>query len=306
VRPLPAVAAHAARHDGLITRSQALDAGISESALRQAIRRGGPWQRVAPGVYAVFTGALTERQRLRAALLVAGPGAILSGAEACRTHGMRYVPKNQPVLVLVPHVRRAAVSSLVVLRRVVVLPEPRTLRGLPFAHVERAVVDTLCHSPSSRPRPSLHDTRALVCESVQRRLTTPERLGAELDRAPRNGTALLRRAVEDVTAGRWSAPECETLDVIRSSLMMPEPQINTPLPDLEDITPDGWWLEARLAYEVDSDEHHRYGLSGTDPATPGTRGQCRLAGHADLAVARALQAAGASSRDGSVIPARPR
>ncbi len=261
VRLLPTLAAAAARQDGLVTRTQALGAGMSESALRHAIRRDGPWQRIAPGVYAVFTGALTERQRLRAALLAAGPGAILSGADACLAHDMKYVPRGQPTLVLVPHSRRAHTTNLAVVRRVIHLPAPRNLRGLPCVPVERAVVDTLRRPSSATPGPSLRDTRALVCESVQRQRTTPARLIAEIESAPRNGTALLRRALADVSAGCWSAPECETLDLVRSSHILPLPHVNTPLPDLEDVTPDGWWLEARLAYEIDSAEHHRYGLS---------------------------------------------
>jgi hypothetical protein len=133
--------------------------------------------------------------------------------------------------------------------------------GLPVAPVERAVVDALRRSVRAASAPSLRETRALVCEAVQRRLTTPERLSAEVAAAPRNGTALLRRALADVTAGCWSAPECEIRDLARSSHLLPDPIVNTPLPGLEDITPDGWWREARLAYEVDSAEHHRYGLS---------------------------------------------
>lgn len=257
----PAVVGHAVAQDGLITRTQALASGMTVAALRHAIRRDGPWQRVAPGVYATFTGELTQRQRLRAALLFAGPEAMLSGVDACRAHGMRYVPEAGVPLVLVPHQHRAASTSLAVVRRVARMPRARTVSGLAVAPVERAVVDALRRSPGMVAAPSLRDTRALVCETVQRQLTTPERLSAEVSAAPRNGTALLRQALADVIAGCWSAPECEILDLARSSHLLPDPVVNTPLPGLDDITPDGWWCEAQLAYEVDSAEHHRYGLS---------------------------------------------
>ncbi len=102
--------------------------------------------------------------------------------------------------------------------------------------------------------------RALVCESVQRRLTTPDRLAAQLESCRRNGSGRARIAIADVTAGCWSAPECEFRDVILSSRVLPEPQWNTPLPDLPDVSPDGWWWEARLVAEVDSSEYHDVGL----------------------------------------------
>ena len=52
----------AAAQDGLVTRRQALECGISIDALRHAVGKGKRWQRVVTGVYATFTGPLQERQ----------------------------------------------------------------------------------------------------------------------------------------------------------------------------------------------------------------------------------------------------
>lgn len=247
--------------DGLITRRQALAAGMTDAALRHAARPGGPWRRLDQGLYASFTGDLGLRQRLRAALMVAGPAAILSGAHACRAQGMRYVPALEPPLVLVPSQQRVAPSALVTVRRTLALPAPRPMGGLPVAPVERAVVDACLGGGS------LRDVRALVCESVQRRLTTPERLSSTLAAAPRNGSRLLRQAMADVMAGCRSAPECELRDLVLTSRVLPEPTWNQPLPDLPDLTPDGWWEEARLVVEVDSVEHHAIGPDAEDTQT---------------------------------------
>jgi hypothetical protein len=76
----------AAAQDGLVTRRQALECGVSIDALRRAVRKG--WQRVVTGVYATFTGPLQERHLVRAALLYAGPEAMVSGAVACRAYGL--------------------------------------------------------------------------------------------------------------------------------------------------------------------------------------------------------------------------
>lgn len=250
-----------AAQDGLITRRQALDVGMTPEALRHAIRPDGPWQRLAPGLYAAFTGQLSQGQRLRAALLVAGPNAMISGADSCRAHGLRYVPEQSSPLLLVPGgVKRR--PPFAVVRRVVVVPQPRVLGGLPVAPIARAVVDAARRDPVLHPEGlSLQDVRALVCESVQRQLTTPERLSEQLRQARRNGSGHLRTAVDDVTAGCWSAPECELRDLIRTSHVLPEPNWNTPLPGLPQIIPDGWWREARLVAEVDSDEYHGYGVA---------------------------------------------
>lgn len=57
---------------GVISRKQALDAGMSPSAIKSklASRR---WQRIRTGVYATFTGPVTRRAKLWAAVLYADP-----------------------------------------------------------------------------------------------------------------------------------------------------------------------------------------------------------------------------------------
>jgi hypothetical protein len=241
--------------DGLLTRRQALDAGLTDGALRHALRPDGPWRRLAPGVYVTVTGELTARQRVRAALLHAGPEGVLSGVYACRAHGLRYVPDLEPPLVLLPPTARVGSTDLVRVRRLTSPPPSRCIEGLPVAPVERAVLDC------ALAMHSLQDVRALVCESVQRRRTTALRLADALRSARRNGSALARIAVLDVLAGCHSAPECELRDLVRSSRVLPEPHWNTPLPGVPGVVPDGWWKEARLVVEVDSTEHHAFGTA---------------------------------------------
>lgn len=69
---------------GIITRAQALRAGMTDDAVRWRVRLGGPWRIILPGVYATFTGTLTELQRWQAALLYGGHGAALTGLPALR------------------------------------------------------------------------------------------------------------------------------------------------------------------------------------------------------------------------------
>src|SRR5579862_4580638 len=62
---------------GIITRQQALGAGVSTSTIVSKVKHGR-WRQVYRGVYAMFTGPLTREAQLWAAVLYAGKGAQLS------------------------------------------------------------------------------------------------------------------------------------------------------------------------------------------------------------------------------------
>jgi hypothetical protein len=61
--------------DGVISRRQALDAGLSRAALEWKLRRG-QWVTVHSGVYAAQTGRLSWQQRAWAAVLLYWPAAL--------------------------------------------------------------------------------------------------------------------------------------------------------------------------------------------------------------------------------------
>lgn len=86
---------------GVISRRQVLGGGVTEDALRHRIRRGGPWQRLLPGVYLTVTGQPTGEQRLVAAMLYAGPVSYITGPAALRNYGIRG-PATEIADVLVP------------------------------------------------------------------------------------------------------------------------------------------------------------------------------------------------------------
>lgn len=147
------------KQDGLITRTQVHEAGITESTLRHATRPAGRWQRVAPGVYATFTGTLSQRQVARVALLYACSSAIVTGAWACRAFGLRYVPTSPTIEVLLPHhvVRRPL--PLARFRRTRHVPDVVQVRGIPCAAPSRAVLDAV------RDVDALRQARAAISTS---------------------------------------------------------------------------------------------------------------------------------------------
>src|SRR5258708_36500383 len=85
----------------LITRSQALAAGMTEAALRHRTRVDGPWAVVLPGIYLAHTGSLTSGQREIAAVLYAGRGCGVTGPASLQRHGGR-VPLAEIVVALFP------------------------------------------------------------------------------------------------------------------------------------------------------------------------------------------------------------
>lgn len=236
-----------------MTRRQALKHGVTPQVIRHAVGPRGRWQRVVSGVYATFTGPLTERHIVRAALLYAGHTSMVSGAVACRAFGMTYAPSSSGVLLLVPKEVQRAKVPIAHIRRVKVAPQPRTIRGFRCAPPERAVLDSV------RGAGHLSDVRAALTEVVQRGLSTPDRLVAEFDADDRRGLKLAGLALEDVRAGCWSAPESELRDLIAQGTFPEEPIWNQPLPDAPDLVPDLQFRQARLAIEVDSMQWHFFG-----------------------------------------------
>lgn len=244
------------QQDLLLTRAQARQAGLSREALRHRLRRGGPWQRVTSGVLAAFSGELTERQRMRAALLHGGESAMLGGLTAVLHHGMRYVPPSGKVHVLVAHQQHRSSSAFVIVKRTHELPRGVLRDGLLTAPLPRAAVD------ACRDLRDLRSVRALLAETVQRRRVRVEDLRRELERGETAGSALARTVLEEVTAGVRSAPEAELRELFAASTVLKPAVWNRSLYLGSDWLgdPDGYFPDAGLVVESDSLQWH----SGTE------------------------------------------
>ena len=103
----------------------------------------------------------------------------------------------------------------------------------------------------------LDDVRALVAESVRKRLCTSEQLADELPHCPRRGSAHLRQAIEEISAGAWSAPEARAATLLRRA-SVPAFEQNAPilLPDGRRFIADFLWRDLRAILEIDSYAHH--------------------------------------------------
>jgi hypothetical protein len=257
----------------VVTRSQALAAGLTRHALQHRLRPGGSWRSLVPGVYLAATGAPTAVQRQMAALLHVGPDSVITGPAALQHHRISGTA-GEVVDVLIPATRRRSDAAFVRLHRTTRMPDRILQFGpLRYALPARSVLDT------SRAMTSLRDVRAVVAASVQRGACTVLDLAAELSSGPSVGSALFRQALSDVMVGIRSTAEGDLLTLLRKS-SLPMPLLNAALYDGATFiaSPDAWWPEFGVAVEVDSREWH---LSPHDHARTLER-QRRMAQHGIL------------------------
>lgn len=238
----------------LITRSQALIAGVSEATLRNRLRATGAWKVVLPGVYLSHSGFLTAGQREVAAILYAGRGSVITGPAAVSRYGLNWLnrPSAEAIDVLVPHASKRQSNGFVHIHRTSRMPEaPVRIDGLDWAPPARAVADTV------RGHIDLKDVRALVASAVQQRRCTVGQLIAELRDGPTQGSTMLRAAIEEVADGVASAAEGDMRKLVKSG-RLPEPLYNPRLYVGSEFLaqPDLYWREAGVAGEVDSREWH--------------------------------------------------
>jgi hypothetical protein len=236
----------------VISRRQALAAGVTDNALRHWLRLGGPWRGLLPGVYMAATGAPTTLQQEMAALLYAGPGSVITGPAALRSHRIR-TELTEFVDVLVPSTRQRRNTNFVRLHRTSRMPA-RIWEAGPVRYVpaSRAVADAV------RAMTSLRDVRAVVADAVQRDRCTIKTLATELSQGSAKGSMLFREALADVADGIRSAAEGDLRDLLARS-GLPMPLFNPSLYDEHGnfvARPDAWWPELGIAVEVDSKQWH--------------------------------------------------
>src|SRR6266487_1854543 len=236
---------------GLITRRQAREHGMTDSALYHRIRGLGAWQVVLPGVYLCGTGRPTGPQCETAALLYAGPGSLITGRAALEVHGIR-APKAAGVDLLVSAGCQRRSTGFVRLHRTTRLPETvHRIGPLRYVPAHRAVIDT-CRWISE-----ICDVRAIIANAVQRDKVRVGDLARELATGQAVGSALIRDVLAEIADGVRSASEADLRALVKRE-GLPDPHYNPRLYlNGEFISmPDAWWPEAAVAVEVDSREWH--------------------------------------------------
>lgn len=234
---------------GLITRAQALDL-LTPAQIRT--RLAGRWQRVLPGVYAVFTGDLTFVQRCRAALLFCGDGALLNDTTALRLLGAKYLPPDSQTRVLIPQERNIHSREWLTVRRTHYSARPTLVAGLPCVPAARALAELAVRWPDTR------DSLAVTSWVLTKRLVTPTDLDEAWQHLPRSGGGGARRVLAEVRRGVRSVGELDFVELVGRSRRLPEPRLNwlLELPDGRRISPDALFDSAGLVHETNGRDGH--------------------------------------------------
>jgi hypothetical protein len=237
--------------DGLITLDQARVLGLTPSALSRRLQRpDSGWRRVLPSVYFHGQHDLTDRQKTRAAVLFAGPGAILTGNAALRWHRLRHLPDEvsiDSVDVVTPPGRQLRSQAWARLHRSDRPSGPYLVDGVRTMPVTRAIVDAAGQFP-------YETLLALVCAAVNEGRSSPDQLRDELAMAPTKGSGGLRRALGELDAGSRSGPEAQACRLFAQA-GLPEPLVNVALMVGGRLfVPDFRW--GRVILEIDSKAYH--------------------------------------------------
>lgn len=238
---------------GLATAEQLLKAGFTKSMLRALLAAG---RRPLRGVYSATPGPFEDEVLLVAGSLWAGPWAVLTGARALQRHGLEVTPAPGPTRFLVPDCLRARRNAHgIVTQRTRRPPKVRLLRGVPTASVERALVDAARAGELSGPT-----LEAQTLATLQRGLTTLDRLADELEGIAGVRTRVVSDAAVSYRAGAWSRPEAALLEGVladeRLPAMLANPTLMTPGGARIGV-PDGYFPEQGVVVQVHSDQHHR-------------------------------------------------
>lgn len=242
----------AATQYGVISRAQALKAGLSRDAIKRLLVQK-IWLPVHPATYALWTPSDPgERwcQRLMACVLWLGEGSLVSHRAASLVYELDGV-KTAPLEATTTSRRRAPSRSGIVVHNVasILASDVARHRGFPVTSVPRTLVGLASVAGAN--------TTELALESALRRgLTTREKVEAALRSAPRGqpGKAALSYLLDN-HPGIATDSAAETLfwQTIRGS--------NLPLPVRQYVVrdqfgrfvarPDFAYPEYRLAIEVD-------------------------------------------------------
>jgi Transcriptional regulator, AbiEi antitoxin len=189
---------------GVVSRQQARKAGWSDKAIDRRLRSGS-WQRLYRGAYATFSGTPSREARLWAAVLRAGPGAVLSHETAAEIHDLIDKPRSK-IHISVPAERNpsqvGAIRGVVVHRGRGLVAEWQPPWQLPRTSVEDTVLDLVAAARS------FDDAYGWIAAAVGRQLTTPGLLSKALaGRSRMRWRDWVTAALEDAADGVHSPLE---------------------------------------------------------------------------------------------------
>jgi very-short-patch-repair endonuclease/predicted transcriptional regulator of viral defense system len=237
----------AAKHQGLVTRKQLLEAGLTRHTIDARVRCG-LLRRLHAGVYQ-FGPVAAPHARERAALLACEGGVISHRSAAALWQMIPEQRARDPVdVVLCRQGHRGE------------RPGIRMHRGAPANDEITAIEDV----PITKPARTLLDIVSMSARDLDRAIGAGERLQPDLReqlamlmrRYPkRRGSQTLRILLADPSSGTFTRSQAEEklLELVRAA-GLPKPEMNVLLHGYE---VDCLWRDAGLVVEVDGYAFHR-------------------------------------------------
>lgn len=130
----------AERQHGVFSRAQALKAGVGAKSIHRRVT-SGRWERVLPSVYRITGTGGTWHQRLMAAVLWAGPGAVISHRAAAGLWGIEGFENARPELIVCRRVTACARDIVVHQVSELGRKEVTTIDAIPVTRAPRTLVD---------------------------------------------------------------------------------------------------------------------------------------------------------------------
>lgn len=244
-----AIAQHAGRQHGVVTRRQLLELGLGPGAVDHRIRKA--WLHVVHrGVYLVGHASLTTRGREIAAIRASGPTAVLSHRGATSFWELLpYLPTSVAVSVTVTNRNIESKPGIAVHRARSLPRRDWVIRdAIPVTTPARTILDLAAEAEG-------HELERALAEAQGRRLVSEHQLSDQIERNPgRTGTRALRRLLEvdGGPAPTRSEAERRMLELLRAA-GLPRPQVNARVGRYE---VDFLWSDERLVVEVDGYRFH--------------------------------------------------
>ena len=174
-----------ARQHGLITRRQAIDAGLSASAVQRRLL-DHRWTPMRSGVYAVGGVPPTWEQTVMAACLAGGEGAVASHATAARLWGLERVPSAGCIHLTSGPQRRIRLDGVSAHRSTrLSRADLATRRRVPVTAPARTIIDVSGAMGTA-------DTGKCVDDALRRGLITIDLLRASVARVAGPGRRRIR------------------------------------------------------------------------------------------------------------------
>jgi hypothetical protein len=218
----PALRQLASRQYGVISRPQALRAGLTIGMIQFRLA-SGRWRQVHRGIYTTFNGSMGHGSRLWAAVLSAGPGAVLCHETAAELHQLAD-ERARLIHVMIPDARHVKAAEGVRLHRSTRIVEAvQTQDYPPRTTVEETVLDL------TQTARSFDDVCGWVTRAIARELTDEARLKVAMTKRERlRWRADLHEILEAAVTGDHSALEYRYHRDVERAHGLPEPGRQVP------------------------------------------------------------------------------